>query len=152
MLNPTEIARREDFKACPILESYISTLLEDLQFSENDAACEEGREALDTGTIYTLPEAEYQRCKADCIRFYTENLADIEEADELVPGEPGLQYTKWRYMNADRVGSTFYLSHVGHGINFTDDGDAPCLQRLEEATRKFGYIETAFLDGEVVIL
>ncbi len=135
ILTDSEAKRRADFADCPILESYLATMLEDMQFSENDEACSEGREAADTGTIYTLPDAEYETCKAACVKFYTENKADIDEADELIPGEPGLQYTQARYMDAGRVGSTFYLLRVGHGIAFTDDGDAPCLERLNEATR-----------------
>ncbi len=145
-----EKQRNADFRACPILESYLATMLEDLQHSENEEACMEEREPRDCGTIYTLREEEYQSHKADCERFYRENLADIEAAGELVPGEPGLQYTTHRYMTEDRVGSTFYMLRVGHGIAFTDDGNADYLERLNEATRAFGGFDCIIGDdGEV---
>lgn len=149
-----EEQRNRDFRACPILSAYVSTLLEDLQHSESDEACTEGREPRDSGTIYTLPDSEFAKCKASCERFAAENAADIEAAQELEPGEPGLQYTTHRYMTADRIGSTFYMARVGHGVTFTDDGDAPCLQRLAEAARNFGYMEGAYFgdDGRVYLM
>lgn len=147
-----ELSREKDFRACPILRSYIATMLQDLQLSELDEACEEEREPRNSGTIYTLPDSEYEKCKADCVQFYTENLDDISEAGDLVPGEDGLKYTQDRYMTEERVGSTFYLLRVGHGIAFTDDGNAPCLERLNEATRAFGGFDTYFGDdGNVYI-
>jgi hypothetical protein len=131
----TEEERKAAFRACPILESYIATALEDLQLSEADEACTESREARDSGTVYTLPAPEFEKAKAICERFAAEHAADIEAAGELVPGEPGLQYTTHRYMTADRIGSTLYLARVGSGVTFTDDGDAPALQRMAEAAR-----------------
>jgi hypothetical protein len=141
-----ERQREEDFRACPILRSYIGTMLQDLQLSEAEEACMEEREERDSGTIYTLPDSEYAKCKSDCVRFYEENKADIEAAGDLVPGEDGLQYTRDRYMDADRIGSTFYMLRVGHGVAFTDDGDAPCLERLNEATRAFRSFDAYFGD------
>jgi hypothetical protein len=147
----TELKRNEDFRKCPILAAFISTMLEDLDLHESEEACMEEREARDSGTIYELADSEYEKCKAMCERFYSENLADIEAAGELEPGEPGLQYTQSRYMDADRIGSTFYMLLVGHGVAFTDDGDADCLQRLNDATRDFGHFEGAYFgdDGKV---
>lgn len=131
----TEAARKADFKACPILADFISTMLQDLQHYEADAACTEGREESDTGTIYTLADDVYQRCKAYCEAFYLNNRVDIEEALDLVPGEDGLRYGR-NYITLERIGSTLYLLAVGHGVSFTDDGDAACLGRLNEATRR----------------
>lgn len=130
-----EAARTADFNACPILADFIATMLQDLQYTENDQACEDEREAGDTGTIYDLPEPMYQVCKSLCEDFMTANAAAIEEALDLEPGEPGLQYTKHRYMNHERIGSTFYMLYVGHGVSFTDDGDAPCLETMNDYTR-----------------
>lgn len=145
-----EARRNADFRECPILADYLATMLQDLQYSESNEACSEGREERDCGTIYTLREPEYQKHKADCERFYRENLADIEAAGELEPGEPGLQYTQTRYMTPERVGSTFYMVRVGHGVGFCDDGDADCLQRLDDAARAFrGFDCIIGDDGEV---
>lgn len=130
-----EAARKADFKACPILADFIATMLQDLQYSEADQACEDEREEGDTGTIYTLNDSVYETCKALCTEFMANNAESIEQALDLVPGEPGLQYTTHRYMTYERIGSTFYLLYVGHGVSFTDDGDAPCLEALNAATR-----------------
>lgn len=145
-----ELKREEDFRACPILRSYIATMLEDLQLSENEEAFSEGRDPRDSGTIYTLQDSEYEKCKRTCVEFYAANKADIDEAEGLVPGEEGLEYTKDRYMTADRIGSTLYLLQVGHGVAFTDDGRAPCLERLNGATRALRSFDAYFGDdGEV---
>lgn len=133
MLN--EADRDADFKACPILKGFVATMLQDLQFHEASEACEEGREEGDTGTIYTLDDRIYAICKRLCEEFMTVNAAAIEQALELEPGEEGLQYSRGRYMDHDRIGSTFYLLYVGHGVSFTDDGDAPCLKEMNKNTR-----------------
>lgn len=146
-----EAKRNADFRACPILAPFLATMLEDLDLHESEEACIEEREPRDSGTIYTLPDSEYEKCKEMCERFYRDNLADIEAAGELEPGEPGLQYTVDRYMTEERIGSTFYMLLVGHGVSFTDDGNADCLERLNEATRDLGHFEGAYFgdDGEV---
>jgi hypothetical protein len=51
-----------------------------------------------------------------------------------VPGEPGLEYGR-DYITMERIGSTLYMVAVGHGVSFTDNGNADCLERLNEATR-----------------
>lgn len=154
MPTETEISRNADFSACPILSDYIAAMLQDLQYREMDESCMEEREQRDTGTIYTLREDTYQRCKADCEAFMTENADAIAEALELVPGEDGLRYGR-EYMSYERIGSTFYLSRVGHGISFTDDGtpgEAECLTKLEAAASAASYFEPYLGDdGEVYL-
>lgn len=129
-----EDARKADFKACPILADFVATMLQDLQYNENDNACEDEREEGDTGTIYTLTDDTYQRCKAYCEAFMADNAADIESALDLEPGDAGFLYAK-EHMSYERIGSTLYLLAVGHGVSFTDNGDAECLERLNDATR-----------------
>lgn len=111
----TETARRADFRACPILASYLSTMLQDLQHTESDESCTEGRDERDSGTIYTLPEETYQTCKAQVMLWYDANRADIDECG----------------LSDDMIGSTLYLSSVGHGVSFTDRGADDVLDRLE---------------------
>jgi hypothetical protein len=144
-----ETARKADFKACPILADFIATMLQDLQYREADEACTEEREEGDTGTIYTLGDNVYAICKGLCEEFMTANAEAIEQALDLVPGEDGLQYSRGRYVTHERIGSTFYMLYVGHGISFTDDGDAPCLQAMNEYIRKLRGGEFYF-DGERV--
>lgn len=135
-LTEAERVREAAFKACPILRDYLATMLQDCQLTEGEEACTEEREERDAGTIYSVPDSLFERAKADCESFYSDNREAIEEALELVPGEDGLRYANGRYMTAERIGSTLYLASVGTGVTFTDDGDAPCLQRLAEAARK----------------
>lgn len=127
-----EDARKVDFKACPILADFLATMLQDLQYTEADNACEDEREEGDTGTIYTVSQAVYDRCKAFCEAFMRDNAEAIEEALDLVPGEDGLRYGR-NGISYERIGSTLYMEVVGHGVSFTDDGDADCLQKLREA-------------------
>jgi hypothetical protein len=141
-----EEKRNRAFRACPILSAYVSTLLQDLQLSEGEEACTEGREPRDSGTVYTLPDSEFEKCKQLCESFMAEHAADIEAATELEPGQPGLQYTASRYMNHERIGSTLYLAAVGHGVTFTDDGNAPCLERLANAARALRWESPYFGD------
>ena len=129
-----EAARKADFKALPILADFLATMLQDLQYTEMDEACEAEREEADTGTIYTLADDTYEGCKAYCQRFYDANRADIDAALDLEPGSDGLRYTS-DYITEERIGSTLYMVAVGHGVSFTDNGNADCLERLNEATR-----------------
>jgi hypothetical protein len=149
----TETERNAAFRACPILRDYVSTMLQDLQLSEADEACTEGREALDAGTIYTLGDDEFNACRRSCERFMSENAEAIAQALELEPGEEGLEYGR-DYIGHDRIGSTFYLTRVGHGVAATDDGNAPCLKSLADAARSFGYMEGAYFgdDGRVYLM
>lgn len=141
-----EQQRKADFKACPILQDYIATMLQDLQLSENDDACTENREPRDTGTIYTLPDETYQKCKADCVAFYNANSEAIDQAIDLEPGEPGLQYARGNYMTLERIAHYFYMVRVGHGVNFTDDGDHWSLEHLALAAHRFNHFDVYFGD------
>jgi hypothetical protein len=152
MTTAIETQRNADFKACPILSDYIATMLQDLQFREMDEACMAEREERDTGTIYTLSDALYAKCKADCESFMAANATAIEQALELVPGEEGLRYGR-DYMTHDRIGYYFYMTRVGHGVGFTDDatpGESGCLATLEKAARDSAHFEPYIGDdGEV---
>jgi len=144
-----EARRKTDFRNCPILSEYIATMLQDLQYTEMDEACTEEREERDTGTIWDLEESTYQSCKQTCEKFWSENQADIQAALALWPGEEGLRYASTGF-DEDRIGSRFYLLQVGHGVSFTDDGDAECLVNLNNATRAFrGFDAMIGDDGEV---
>lgn len=130
----TEDERKAAFKACPILADYLATALQDLQYSESDEACTDEREARDSGTIYDCPVETFDAARRDCEAFMAANAAHIESALELVPGEDGLRYGRV-YVTYERIGSRFYLQRVGHGVGFTDDGDANCLKAMGEYAR-----------------
>lgn len=141
-----EESRNAAFRACPILCSFIGTALEDLQLGESDEACTEGREARDSGTVYTLPDSEFEKCKTLCESFMAEHAADIEAAMALEPGSKGLRYSDGRSFDYDRIGLTLYLSAVGHGVTFTDDGNADCLGRLADAASALQFDSPYFGD------
>lgn len=133
-LTPQETIRRNAFNACPILESYLATALSDLQFSENDNACEDNREARDTGTIYDCPDETFQRAVNDCATFMGAMRRWIQRALDLEPGEDGLPYGRDHFTH-DRIGYYFYMQRVGHGVGFTDDGDDQSLQIMADYCR-----------------
>lgn len=134
-----ESERKAAFKACPILSDFIAVMLQDLQHTESDDSCEQHREERDTGTIYDCLPETFQTCQTYCERFMAECAADIEAALELSGDE--FEYTcRHDGISHERIGSTLYLASVGHGVTFTDDGNAPCLERLAQWARdnRFG--------------
>ena len=79
----------------------------------------------------------------DCARFWTENETDLKAALELVPRSESFKYAK-EELTETRLGHLFLYSRQGHGVGFTDDGNADCLERLQEAGRNFSdaYVST----------
>lgn len=126
-----EAQRRTDFAKHGGLDSYISIALECMQLSENDEACSDGRDARDTGTIYTLTQSTYETLKAHWLAFVTDCAAHIADALDLVPGDDGLRYTDIR-VSIDGLAGTYWLAQTGSGVDFTDDGDAPALQAMAD--------------------
>lgn len=78
----------------------------------------------------------------DCAAFWDANAPDLENAEALVPGSEWLRHAK-DHLDARRLGHLFWYARQGHGVGFTDDGNAECLKRLQDAARKFGnaYVE-----------
>jgi hypothetical protein len=101
----TEIERRAIFTACPMVEGFLSTALEDLQLRENEEAIVEDREARDCGTIYTCPDATFLRAKAECEAFAKAAGPTMAMID---------------YADAERLGSDLYMERAGHGVGFQD--------------------------------
>lgn len=131
-MNETE--RKAAFKECPILSEYLATALQDLQFGEADNACEDERDARDSGTIYDCPDETFNRAWQDCKEFMAANKRWIQRALDLEPGEDGLRYGR-RGFDYDRIGYYFYMQRVGHGVGFTDDGDDMALQIMADYCR-----------------
>lgn len=130
----TESERKQAMRDCPILSDYLATALQDLQCTEMDESCEEEREERDSGTIFDCPDETFLRAQRDCTAFMESQKRWIERATDLEPGEDGLRYGT-RGFDMGRIGSTFYLSRVGHGVAFTDDGDDMALQILGDYSR-----------------
>lgn len=136
----SESDRNGYFAASPMLEHFIGTGLQDLQLSENDEACTDGREPRDSGTIYELRDETFLRCVAMVSHFADECKFHIARALEAGT-------------TADRLGSTLWLAVVGSGVTFTDDGDAPHLEAMANYARKV-YCEGFYFgdDGDVYLI
>ena len=111
-----EATRKADFRANPGFADYLATMLQDLQFNEDDEACTEERDARDAGTIYTLPD-----------EAYTASLDDYRAFREAA-GDDGEAFADSRGWNA--FGSDFWLTRVGHGAGFWDRGEGEVGERL----------------------
>lgn len=147
-----ERERRAAFKACPILEDYLSTALQDAQHHESDEACEDEREERDTGTIYTVSDDVLQWARSYCDRFLSECIEHINAVRFAHPDDDGFEYLS----NPERltyagIGSTLYLASVGHGVTFTDDGNHPALEAMSQWVSSNGNGEGLYFgdDGEV---
>jgi hypothetical protein len=147
-----EADRNTYFAAYPTLSNFIATGLQDAQLTENDEACSDEREARDSSTIYTLQDSAFCKCVAIVTRFERECAQAIAEAMELSPEGEGFEYAR-DYMTAERIGSTLWLAITGSGVGFLDDGNAPCLVRLDQwATEQ--YCEGFYFDddGEMYLI
>lgn len=143
-----ESERKAVFSTVPILADFISVMLQDLQHTESDESCTDEREQRDTGTIYDCPSETFQTCQTYCERFMAECADDIETVLDAGDSNDSdwLRANGFEYLrNPERfthggIGSTLYLASVGHGVTFTDDGNAPCLERLAQWARdnRFG--------------
>lgn len=114
----SESEREAAFRANPLIRGFLSTALEDLQFNENETACQEEREARDTGTIYDCPDETFQRAKDECEAF----LASARAAPELI--ECGFTLAEFIESSfpfvREHIGSDLYLERAGHGAGFRD--------------------------------
>jgi hypothetical protein len=83
-------------------------------------------------TFSDLAPETLTRIIADCATFQIVNETLLAEASELVPGSDGLRYGN-DVLDDRRLGQLFWYARNGHGVSFLDDGDAPCLEALQDA-------------------
>lgn len=91
------------------------------------------------------------RIVADCAAFQETNETLLAEASELVPGEAGLKYAR-EALDDTRLGQLFWYARNGHGVAFTDDGNAPCLEALQRAARHVGQTDSYLGDDGLIYL
>lgn len=138
MKSDTESYRKGIFKACPGFSDFVAVALQDLQYSENDEACTDERDARDSGTIYDsiLTGEAFEHMRQIYTAFRRDNAAHIETLTNAHPGDSGFEYLKRPERLTDEgLGSTFWLALVGSGVTFTDDGSHPALEALAEYAR-----------------
>jgi hypothetical protein len=98
-----------------------------------------------------LAEPALARIVVDCQRFQADNAALLGAACELEPGSEGLRYAR-EALDDRRLGQLFWYARNGHGVSFTDDGHAPCLEALQNAARPFRQVDPYIGDDGRVYL
>lgn len=154
-----------DFNA---LDSFTQGYIEALFFTDEEQLCEEsGRDmpavAFDMATMESrfvggnspgfadLAPATLAKIVADCARFQTANRALLDQASELEPGSESFRYGR-NVLDDERLGQLFWYARNGHGISFEDDGDAPCLEALQNAAEAFRQVDSYVGDDGLVYL
>lgn len=125
--------RRKEFKRLPGLDAYLSTALQDLQYSENDDACTEEREAQDSGTIYDMPPETFASLRNDYDQFVADAGEDFAEWCDIY--------------GADSFGSNFHLNRSGHGCGYWDRNAGELGDRLSQLSDKAGNRDFYFGDN-----
>ncbi len=150
------------------LDSFTQGYIEAMFFTDEEQLCEEsGREmpsvAFNLETMESrfvggdspgfgdLAPAALTRIMADCAAFQAANEALLSEAMELVPGEAGFKYGR-EALNDERLGQLFWYARNGHGVAFTDDGNAPCLEALQRAGQACGGVWSCVGDDGLIYL
>ncbi len=116
----TERERAAIFATNPMVAGFLSTMLQDAQYSENDFACEQGRDALDTGTIYDCPDATFRAVIAECDAFMVAlraAAAATHDQSEVLSHLEGFDVDR---VDLKALGSDLYLERAGHGAGFQD--------------------------------
>lgn len=70
-----------------------------------------------------------------CHDFKGQAESLLEQAKDLEPGSDGFRYAR-QALDDRRLGQLFFYASQGHGVGFTDDGDAPCLEALQDMARE----------------
>ena len=160
----------EGARAFNALDSFTQGYIEALFFTDEERLCEESEGdhempsvAIDLKTMESrfvggnsvsfadlAPEA-LTRIVVDCAAFQVANAALLSDALELVPGDEGLRYAR-EALDDRRLGMLFWYARNGHGVAFTDDGDAPCLEALQRAGRACSEVDTYLGDDGLIHL
>ncbi|WP_027533830.1 hypothetical protein [Bradyrhizobium sp. WSM3983] len=131
------------------LDAFTQGYIECLFFTDEERLCEEGKrdmpavvinratmesrfEGGDSFGFADLAPVALASIVADCQRFQAVNRALLDQAAELVPGSTELRYAR-EALDDRRLGQLFWYARNGHGVAFTDDGNAACLKALQEA-------------------
>lgn len=123
------------------LSEFAKGYLEAMFFTNGDIG-DEREDLLNDLGVKCLTKAAIADIAKDCAKFWEANAADLDAAKELVPGGEGFEYGRDE-LTDQRLGNLFWYARQGHGVAFTDDGYADCLDRLQDAASAFGeaYVE-----------
>lgn len=98
-----------------------------------------------------LAPATLARIVDDCLAFQERYSSAIDDARELVPGGDGFKYGH-EALTEQRLGNLFWYARQGHGVAFTDDGDAPCLKVLQGASKLWRQTDSDLGDDGLIYL
>lgn len=102
-------------------------------------------------TFADLSQTAYATISADCTAFQEKYATILDMARELVPGDTGLTYAR-EALDDTRLGQLFWYARNGHGVAFTDDGDADCLKSLQQAAQACSGLYVCYGDDKMVHL
>lgn len=123
------------------LNDFAKGYVEAMFFTNGDTG-DDREDLLNDWGVERLTKAAVADIAADCAAFEAANRADLDAAQALEAGEEGFLYAR-ESLNDDRCGNLFWYARQGHGVAWDDDGDAECLDRLQNASQDFGkaYVE-----------
>lgn len=150
------------------LDAFTQGYIEAMFFTDEEQLCEEsGREmpavAIDLATMESrfvggdspgfgdlAPEA-LAKAIANCSLFQDRQADLLDAARELVPGSPNFRYAR-NALDDTRLGQLFWYARCGHGVSFTDDGDAYCLIDLQRAAQAVGNVDSYVGDDGLIYI
>ena len=96
-----------------------------------------------------LAPATLARIIEDCAAFDLGMARNIQSAMALDPGSDELRYAR-ESLDRRRIGQLFWYARNGHGVSFTDDGNAQCLENLQKAAKRSGEVWLEFGDDDLI--
>lgn len=126
------------------LSMFAKGYVEAMFFTNGDTGDEVEDKSLNDLGVERLTRSSVEAIARDCEKFWSDNESDLQAALSLEPGSSEFRYGREELDDA-RLGNLFWYARQGHGVSFTDDGDASCLERLQEAAQRFGecYVEVS---------
>lgn len=118
------------------LSDFAKGFVEAMFFTNEGMSDDDGDDKLNRLGVERLTVESIAKIAADCAAFWKANEADLEAAKALVPGNDDFFYAR-EPLDDRRLGHLFLYTRQGHGVGFDDDGNAPCLTRLDDAATIF---------------
>lgn len=125
------------------LSDFAKGYVEAMFFTNGDTG-DDNEDILNDLGVEKLTAKAVKAIAADCDRFLGTIMPDgcfvrqwLDRAQALEPGSPEFKYAR-EALDDRRCGHLFWYARQGHGVAWTDDGNAEYLHGLQEACRKFG--------------
>lgn len=131
------------------LDTFAKGYVEAMFFTNCDCGDEDEDKANNLG-VSRLTKESIAVIERDCAAFWKSNEIYLQIAMELEPGSDIFRYAT-ETLDEARLGHLFWYSRQGHGVAFTDDGDATCLEALQDAGRAFGESNVEIYRGWIYV-